>query len=120
MSYFIRFLAEVSLSANINKMTPHNLSIVFSPNLMRPRVDNPATIAEEMKYCLQTVETLLLEHMSDSIRESIALPSNARSGMGHRFSAVRRRGGSSADSLVPSEDNSNVLTATSILEEEEG
>jgi hypothetical protein len=75
-------------------MTPHNLSIVFSPNMMRPRVDNPLTIVEEMKLCLKTVETLLLEHMNEAL-----LAAGGR--MTHRFSAVRGRGGSSADAMDP-------------------
>lgn len=96
-------------------MTPHNLAIVFSPNLMRPKVDNPATIVEEMKLCVKTVETLLLEHMNESLKVSMSLPSSMRVGMGPRFSTTRRRNDSVASSEESGEAPSATETVASIL-----
>lgn len=35
--YLITFLRMVSLKADINKMTPSNIAIVFAPNILRPK-----------------------------------------------------------------------------------
>ena len=36
LKYLLQFLMRVSSKADINKMTPSNISIVFSPNLLKP------------------------------------------------------------------------------------
>jgi hypothetical protein len=35
----LKFLWDVSLQAEVNKMTPNNLGIVFSPNVLQPPPD---------------------------------------------------------------------------------
>lgn len=82
--------------------------------MMRPRVDNPVTMVEEMKLCVKTVETLLVEHMNESLKASIALPSSMRMGMSQRFSNAGRS--SSGEPSTPV-DNADSFAAMSILNE---
>lgn len=40
----MKFLHEVSQHSAKNFMTPQNLAIVFAPNLIRPRKEDPMTL----------------------------------------------------------------------------
>ncbi|KAG0166965.1 hypothetical protein DFQ30_006534 [Apophysomyces sp. BC1015] len=43
LGYVFDFLGKVSQNSELNKMTPHNLAIVFSPNLVRDRDTKPVS-----------------------------------------------------------------------------
>jgi hypothetical protein len=81
------------MGSSVNKMTPTNLAIVFSPILLSPRVDNPLTAMDELKYSKMTLENMIIDRMSSSISTSISLSSR----VGHRMTVGRPRGISRAD-----------------------
>lgn len=41
-----RFLDEVQSHSNENKMSVQNLAMVFGPNILQPRVEDPVTMME--------------------------------------------------------------------------
>ena len=41
IKYLFKFLHKISLQAEVNKMTPANIAIVFSVNVFRPEVWKP-------------------------------------------------------------------------------
>ncbi len=43
--YLCRFLARIAIHANVNKMTPNNLGIVFAPNILRPAHETYESVA---------------------------------------------------------------------------
>jgi hypothetical protein len=43
--FFLSFAdVKVSLNVEVNKMTDHNLAIVFAPNILRPKVESHLTL----------------------------------------------------------------------------
>jgi len=77
---FNRFLAEVSSHAAVNRMTADNLSIVFSPILLRgasPDAD-PVSTLQDLGACKLAVKLLILEQV-ELVRgqSSSAIPAHA-------------------------------------------
>ena len=54
-----RFLADVTKESSTNKLLPENISLLFGPTLMRPRVDNPMNALDEMKSSQLTIRFLI-------------------------------------------------------------
>ena len=95
------------MGASVNKMTPTNLAIVFSPILLSPRVDNPLTAMDELKYSKLTLENMIIDRMSSSISSSISLSSR----VGQRMTVGRPRAISRAEETT---EYAKVQVATEI------
>ena len=61
LEYLCSFLLRVGDASDTNRMTPANLSIVFAPNILRPRIENVSSIMADSKAVLRAVE-LLIRH----------------------------------------------------------
>ncbi|KAK5617145.1 hypothetical protein CRENBAI_012111, partial [Crenichthys baileyi] len=59
---FDRFLDEVQLQSNDNKMSVHNLATVFGPNILRPRVEDPVTMMEGSSQVQHLMTVLISEY----------------------------------------------------------
>ena len=59
LEFLMCFLARVADRASVNKMTPGNLSIVFTPNILRPRVESVTTVMQDAKAVLDVVEQMI-------------------------------------------------------------
>ncbi len=45
-----RFLNDVQLYSNVNKMSIQNLATVFGPNILRPKAEDPESMIGGEKY----------------------------------------------------------------------
>lgn len=59
LEYLMSFLSRVADFSSVHRMTAANLSIVFAPNLLRPRVENVASIMSDSKAVQECVEMLI-------------------------------------------------------------
>ncbi|KAJ6653134.1 hypothetical protein lerEdw1_010096 [Lerista edwardsae] len=59
LSYICRFLHEVQQNSSTNKMNVENLAMVFGVNLIRPKMQDPATIMEGT-HQIQKVMTAMI------------------------------------------------------------
>jgi len=59
LQYVMTFLHEVSTYADVNKMESKNLSIVFAPNILRPREESAITAMQNTRPVLIVVETMI-------------------------------------------------------------
>ncbi|MED6247277.1 hypothetical protein ATANTOWER_018983 [Ataeniobius toweri] len=62
LKYICKFLDEVQLQSNDNKMSVHNLATVFGPNILRPRVEDPVTMMEGSSQVQHLMTVLISEH----------------------------------------------------------
>ena len=53
-------------------MTVDNLATVFTPTLMRPKIDDPMSALIELKICQKVVFSLLLDKMEGSIKTTLS------------------------------------------------
>ncbi|XP_078453538.1 rho GTPase-activating protein 24-like isoform X2 [Lampetra planeri] len=63
LKYICSFLYEVQSHASINKMSIQNLATVFGPNILRPKVEDPATIMEGATTVQHLMSTLIEQHV---------------------------------------------------------
>jgi len=56
VKYLVRFLSHVSKSSDVNKMTPSNIAIVFSPNLLKPIGDDVCMQIDDTPYSNKLME----------------------------------------------------------------
>lgn len=54
-----RFLALVAARHEENKMTAHNLAVVFAPNLLRPEVETPQSMVRDSAAAIQAVQVMV-------------------------------------------------------------
>lgn len=59
LHFLLDFLSKVSERSEVNKMTEGNLGVVFAPNLLRPRVETPATIMGHTRPCIAVITMLI-------------------------------------------------------------
>ncbi|XP_060107068.1 rho GTPase-activating protein 25 [Heteronotia binoei] len=59
LSYICRFLYEIQQNASTNKMSVENLATVFGVNLIRPKMEDPATIMRGTHH-IQKVMTVMI------------------------------------------------------------
>ena len=57
----LRFLAAVSSQCALNLMTPNNVAICFSPNILRPRVETLQSVARDTPIAIAVIRSLI-EH----------------------------------------------------------
>ncbi|MED6267586.1 hypothetical protein CHARACLAT_013792, partial [Characodon lateralis] len=62
LKYICKFLDEVQLQSNDNKMSVHNLATVFGPNILRPRMEDPVTMMEGSSQVQHLMTVLISEH----------------------------------------------------------
>ncbi|XP_012736068.2 rho GTPase-activating protein 22 isoform X2 [Fundulus heteroclitus] len=62
LKYICKFLDEVQLQSNDNKMSVQNLATVFGPNILRPRVEDPVTMMEGSSQVQHLMTVLISEH----------------------------------------------------------
>jgi hypothetical protein len=64
LEYLMSFLSRVAEYSATNRMSASNLAIVFSPNILRPRVENVASIMADSKHVLDCIEAMIT-HAAD-------------------------------------------------------
>lgn len=64
LSYICRFLYEVQLNSAVNKMSVDNLATVIGVNLIRPKIEDPATIMRGT-LPIQKVMTVMISNHAD-------------------------------------------------------
>ncbi|NXG02996.1 RHG25 protein, partial [Sakesphorus luctuosus] len=62
LSYLCRFLHEIQLNSSVNKMSVDNLATVFGVNLIRPKIEDPATIMRGTPRVQKVMTVLISEH----------------------------------------------------------
>ncbi|XP_034976532.1 rho GTPase-activating protein 25 isoform X2 [Zootoca vivipara] len=62
LSYICRFLHEVQQSSATNKMSVENLATVFGVNLIRPKIEDPATIMRGTPQIQKVMSTMISDH----------------------------------------------------------
>ncbi|KAM4730416.1 rho GTPase-activating protein 22 isoform 2-T2 [Anableps anableps] len=62
LKYICKFLDEVQMQSNDNKMSVQNLATVFGPNILRPRVEDPVTMMEGSSQVQHLMTVLISEH----------------------------------------------------------
>ncbi|NWH83492.1 RHG25 protein, partial [Aegithalos caudatus] len=62
LSYICRFLYEIQLNSSVNKMSVDNLATVIGVNLIRPRVEDPATIMRGTPQVQKVMTVMISDH----------------------------------------------------------
>ncbi|XP_077207084.1 rho GTPase-activating protein 22 [Paroedura picta] len=62
LRYICKFLDEVQSHSSFNKMGVQNLATVFGPNILRPPIEDPATIMEGTSHIQHLMSILIREH----------------------------------------------------------
>ncbi|XP_061448439.1 rho GTPase-activating protein 25 isoform X2 [Rhineura floridana] len=62
LSYICRFLYEVQQSSTTNKMSVENLATVFGVNLIRPKMEDPATIMRGTPQIQKVMTAMISDH----------------------------------------------------------
>ncbi|NWU87102.1 RHG25 protein, partial [Onychorhynchus coronatus] len=62
LSYICRFLHEIQLNSNVNKMSVENLATVIGVNLIRPKVEDPATIMRGTPRVQKVMTVMISDH----------------------------------------------------------
>lgn len=58
--YVVAFLQQVARDQEINKMSPSNLAMVFAPNFLRCKSNDPQIIFENTKYEQNWLKALIV------------------------------------------------------------
>ncbi|XP_048368081.1 rho GTPase-activating protein 25 [Sphaerodactylus townsendi] len=64
LSYICRFLYEIQQNASSNKMSVENLATVFGVNLIRPKVEDPATIMRGTHHIQKVMTVMISDHIT--------------------------------------------------------
>ncbi|NXC30165.1 RHG25 protein, partial [Campylorhamphus procurvoides] len=62
LSYICRFLHEIQLNSSVNKMGVDNLATVIGVNLIRPRIEDPATIMRGTPQVQKVMTVMISDH----------------------------------------------------------
>ncbi|XP_027524885.1 rho GTPase-activating protein 25 [Corapipo altera] len=62
LSYICRFLHEIQLNSNVNKMSVDNLATVIGVNLIRPKIEDPATIMRGTPRVQKVMTVMISDH----------------------------------------------------------
>ncbi|XP_039768161.1 rho GTPase-activating protein 25-like [Ornithorhynchus anatinus] len=62
LSYICRFLHEIQLNCHVNKMSVENLATVIGVNLIRPKIEDPATIMRGTPQIQRVMTALISDH----------------------------------------------------------
>lgn len=108
LSYICRFLYEVQLNSAVNKMSVDNLATVIGVNLIRPKIEDPATIMRGT-LPIQKVMTVMISNHADLFPPSKdVLPSPTAQQNDKKAPILRSSVGwdSAEDSTLPRADSS--------------
>lgn len=62
LSYVCRFLFEVQLHSNVNKMTVDNLATVMGINLLKPQIEDPITVMKATPQIQKLMTVMIRQH----------------------------------------------------------
>ncbi|NXY16152.1 RHG25 protein, partial [Atrichornis clamosus] len=62
LSYICRFLYEIQLNSSVNKMSVDNLATVIGVNLLRPKIEDPATIMRGTPQVQKVMTVMISDH----------------------------------------------------------
>uniref|UniRef100_U3J9A8 Rho GTPase-activating protein 24 n=1 Tax=Anas platyrhynchos platyrhynchos TaxID=8840 RepID=U3J9A8_ANAPP len=62
LSYICRFLHEIQLNSSVNKMSVDNLATVIGVNLIRPKIEDPATIMRGTLQIQKVMTVMISDH----------------------------------------------------------
>ncbi|XP_027557378.1 rho GTPase-activating protein 25 isoform X1 [Neopelma chrysocephalum] len=62
LSYICRFLHEIQLNSSVNKMSVDNLATVIGVNLIRPKIEDPATIMRGTPRVQKVMTVMISDH----------------------------------------------------------
>ncbi|NXP22637.1 RHG25 protein, partial [Scytalopus superciliaris] len=62
LSYICRFLHEIQLNSSVNKMSVDNLATVIGVNLIRPKIEDPATIMRGTPQVQKVMTVMISDH----------------------------------------------------------
>ncbi|NXG42420.1 RHG25 protein, partial [Psilopogon haemacephalus] len=62
LSYICRFLHEIQLNSSVNKMSVDNLATVIGVNLIRPQIEDPATIMRGTPRIQKVMTVMISDH----------------------------------------------------------
>ncbi|XP_009076094.1 PREDICTED: rho GTPase-activating protein 25 [Acanthisitta chloris] len=62
LSYICRFLYEIQLNSSVNKMSVDNLATVIGVNLIRPKIEDPATIMRGTPQVQKVMTVMISDH----------------------------------------------------------
>ncbi|NXC47473.1 RHG25 protein, partial [Penelope pileata] len=62
LSYICRFLYEIQLNSSVNKMSVDNLATVIGVNLIRPKIEDPATIMRGTLQIQKVMTVMISDH----------------------------------------------------------
>lgn len=60
--YLLNLLYDIQLHSEYNKMTAHNLAVVFTPTLIKPQYETPQTMINDTKFGIQALTTLIAQY----------------------------------------------------------
>ncbi|XP_018673185.2 uncharacterized protein LOC100175245 isoform X2 [Ciona intestinalis] len=78
LRYICRFLDEVQQQSNKNKMDVNNLAMVFGPNIMRSKQEDPMQMMADASYVQEVMKQFISKHKSffpDDIENTSNIPS---------------------------------------------
>ncbi|NXM02536.1 RHG25 protein, partial [Tyrannus savana] len=64
LSYICRFLHEIQLNSSVNKMSVDNLATVIGVNLIRPKIEDPASIMRGTPRVQKVMTVMISDHES--------------------------------------------------------
>lgn len=87
-----RLLKDISDNQDVNLMGSQNLAVVFAPNLLRPRQEDPKTIITDARATFDVVDQLINnhEHFKENIERGLDSNDAVEKSMA-RFSKIRTK-----------------------------
>uniref|UniRef100_A0A8C3LVW6 Rho GTPase-activating protein 24 n=1 Tax=Chrysolophus pictus TaxID=9089 RepID=A0A8C3LVW6_CHRPC len=108
LSYICRFLYEVQLNSGVNKMSVDNLATVIGVNLIRPKIEDPATIMRGT-LPIQKVMTVMISNHEDLFPPSKDVPPSPTTQQNDKKTPILRSSvgwDSAEDSTLPRAESS--------------
>ncbi|XP_021230756.1 rho GTPase-activating protein 25 isoform X2 [Numida meleagris] len=108
LSYICRFLYEIQLNSSVNKMSVDNLATVIGVNLIRPKIEDPATIMRGTLQ-IQKVMTVMISDHADLFPPSKDVPPSPTTQQNDKKTPILRSSvgwDSAEDSTVARADSS--------------
>uniref|UniRef100_G3URM3 Rho GTPase activating protein 25 n=1 Tax=Meleagris gallopavo TaxID=9103 RepID=G3URM3_MELGA len=108
LSYICRFLYEIQLNSGVNKMSVDNLATVIGVNLIRPKMEDPATIMRGT-LPIQKVMTVMISNHADLFPPSKDVPPSPTAQQNDKKTPILRSSvgwDSAEDSTLPRAESS--------------
>ncbi|XP_053125177.1 rho GTPase-activating protein 25 isoform X3 [Hemicordylus capensis] len=119
LSYICRFLHEIQQNSTTNKMSVENLATVFGVNLIRPKVEDPASIMRGTPQIQKVMTTMISDHAKlFPVSKDVALPPSLQKSDSKKASVSRSTVGWDAAPLplMPRAENRTPWQAKDDLE----